>query len=180
MGALMAIFGKPPWSRRMELSYWADVCMQRVPGRLGVLCRNLYFGRKVRSMGKRLTISERVRVQKPAKLTLGDDVRIDWNAHLNASGEVSIVNRVRIGPWVRIWSDNHLFSDSVVPLQQQGFEFKPVILEDDVVIGARSFIKPGVRIGRGTVVLPGTILSKSVPEFSLVGGNPGTFVSRNT
>ncbi|WP_057912990.1 acyltransferase [Peribacillus muralis] len=52
-----------------------------------------------------------------------------------------------------------------------------VIIEDNVFIGARSIIMPGVTIGKGSLVAAGSVVTKSVPEESVVAGNPAKIIS---
>ncbi|MEV7663036.1 DapH/DapD/GlmU-related protein [Paenarthrobacter sp. NPDC089316] len=53
---------------------------------------------------------------------------------------------------------------------------REVVIEDDVWIGARAIILPGVRVGRGSVVAAAAVVTKSVPPFSVVAGNPARVV----
>jgi len=63
--------------------------------------------------------------------------------------------------------------DHSVPL---GVQSAPVTIEDDVWIGFKSSILKGVTIGRGAVVAAGSVVTKDVPAFTLVGGNPARFI----
>ena len=62
-------------------------------------------------------------------------------------------------------------------IQYQGFESEKVIIEDDVWIGARSIILPGVTIGRGSVIAAVSVVTKDVEEYTLVGGNPAKLIT---
>lgn len=55
---------------------------------------------------------------------------------------------------------------------------KPVVIGDDVWIGTGSIILPGVNIGNGSVISAGSVVTKSVPEMCLVGGNPAKVIRR--
>ncbi len=55
-------------------------------------------------------------------------------------------------------------------------ETKPVTIEDDVWIGTRVIILPGLTIGRGSILGAGTVVTKDIPPFSVVVGNPGRIV----
>ena len=54
----------------------------------------------------------------------------------------------------------------------QGSTRKWVIIEDDVWIGTRAIILPGTRIGKGSIIGAGSVVTKDVPQYSIVGGNP--------
>ncbi len=54
----------------------------------------------------------------------------------------------------------------------QKIEHKPIVIEDDVWIGARATILGGVTIGRGAIVAAGAVVTKSVPPFTIVAGVP--------
>jgi acetyltransferase-like isoleucine patch superfamily enzyme len=53
---------------------------------------------------------------------------------------------------------------------------KPIIIDDDVFSGARSIILKGVKIGKGSVVGAGSVVTKDVPSFCIVAGNPAKTV----
>ena len=57
-------------------------------------------------------------------------------------------------------------------------ESSPIIIEDDVWIGFKSSILKGVTIGRGAIVAAGSVVTKAVPEYSLVAGNPAVVIRR--
>ncbi len=62
-------------------------------------------------------------------------------------------------------------------IQQGTRDAGPIIVEDDVRIGAGSIILPGRRIGRGAIVGAGSVVTKDVQPFSVVGGNPATVIA---
>lgn len=109
--------------------------------------------------------------QFSAEVSLGDNSGIGVNAQI--SSEVTIGNDVMMGPYCFIYTSNHRMDRADIPMWRQGFtEAKPVVIEDDVWIGARVTILPGVHIGRGSVIGAGAVVTKSVPAYSIVGGNP--------
>ena len=56
---------------------------------------------------------------------------------------------------------------------EQGFaEYKPVIISNDVWIGGRVIILPGISVGEGAIVAAGAVVTKDVPSYSIVAGNP--------
>lgn len=90
-----------------------------------------------------------------------------------AQGPLTIGSDVMMGPECRIDTRNHA-SDAVDrPIRSQGFEeARPVIIEDDVWIGARVMIMPGTHVGKGSIIAAGSVVTKDVPSFTVVAGVP--------
>ncbi len=83
-----------------------------------------------------------------------------------------IATNVMMGPDVIILSRNHEFADLEKPLIEQGHsEIKKVVIEDNVWIGTRVIIMPGVTIGTGSIVGEGSIVNKDIPANKIVGEN---------
>ena len=92
-------------------------------------------------------------------------------------GGTFIGDHVMMGPDVLIYTQNHRFSDVDKNIDEQGFDdLKEVHIGNNVWIGARVIILPGVTIGEGAVIGAGTIVSKDVPPVSVFVGNPGRVV----
>jgi maltose O-acetyltransferase len=111
-------------------------------------------------------------------IVIGSYSGIGVNARLNDAGGITIGDNVMMGPDVVILSQNHRFDDTRRPMRVQGFEKSPVIIEDDVWIGLRVVILPGVRIGRSSVVGAGAVVTKDLPSSSIAGGVPAKVVGK--
>jgi len=105
-------------------------------------------------------------------IEIGDNSGIGINASLNTSGGIIIGNNVMMGPDVVISTQDHRHDDATNPMIDQGYVKAPIIIEDDVWIGTRAIILSGVRIGKSAIVGAGAVVTKDVPPFSVVGGNP--------
>lgn len=82
-----------------------------------------------------------------------------------------------MGPEVFIYTQNHSFDKIDVNIDQQGWsDEEPVIIEDNVWIGSRVTILPGVTIGTGCIIGASAVVTKSMPPFSVVAGNPAKVV----
>lgn len=67
---------------------------------------------------------------------------------------------------------NHGYIDIKIPITKQPCTSADIIVEDDVWIGANSVITAGVHIGKHAVIAGGSVVTKNVPAYSVVGGNP--------
>ncbi len=114
-------------------------------------------------------------VRHGAKITMGDDVGISGST-LSAATAITIGNHVLVGSGCLI---NDTDSHPVDPEARRRGECaisKPIVIEDDVFVGARAIILKGVTIGKGSVVGAGAVVAKSVPPYSIVVGNPAKVV----
>lgn len=88
-----------------------------------------------------------------------------------------IGNYVMMGPEVVIYSSNHKMDNNGIPMCKQGFqEVKPVHIGNDVWLGRRVMIMPGVTIGDGCVIGAGAVVAKDIPPYSVAVGNPARVV----
>lgn len=92
-------------------------------------------------------------------------------------GGTIIGEDVLMGQDVIIFTQNHRFSDTSIPIIEQGMdESEIVIIGDDVWIGARVIIMPGVRIGSHSIIGAGAVVTKDVPNWAVVGGVPAKVI----
>lgn len=120
-----------------------------------------------------------VNIQKKARFshncTIGDYSGIGEGSRLY--GEVHVGKYVMMGPQCWIYTQNHEFNQLDKPMALQGAQpAKPVIIRDDVWIGGRVTILPGVTVGKGSIIGAGAVVTKDVPPYSIVGGNPAKVI----
>ncbi len=94
------------------------------------------------------------------------------NPFVNIHGKVTIGDGVRIASLVTIAGHNHGFEDITKPICQQPLTIEGIVIRDDVWIGANVVILDGVTVGAHSVLAAGAVVTKDVPEYSIVGGNP--------
>ncbi len=113
----------------------------------------------------------RLSVKKGGKLMIGNGCRINGPV-IAVTNYVRIGNRCRIAPQVYIMDgDFHTVEDRLA----KG-ESKPIIIEDDAWVATRSMVLKGVTIGKGAVVAAGSVVTKDVDNYTLVGGVPAKFI----
>jgi maltose O-acetyltransferase len=119
--------------------------------------------------GKNVDIGRRVSFSP--HITLGDRSGIGDHSYIH--GNVRIGSNCMMGPEVTIFSKNHRFDRTDIPMNQQGFsEDRDVIIDDDVWIGTKAIIISGVHVGKGSIIAAGAVVTENVPEYAIVGGNP--------
>jgi acetyltransferase-like isoleucine patch superfamily enzyme len=102
------------------------------------------------------------------RLTIGNGTHINYGVSVGATQSVQIGNRVRLGPYSRVVdSDFHDIHNRALPAVP-----RPVVIEDDVWVGMHAVILPGVHIGKASIVGTGSVVTKDVPAYTVVGGIP--------
>ena len=109
-------------------------------------------------------------------VTIGDYTRI--GIHCTVIGPVCIGHHVNLAQGITVTALNHNFADTNRRIDEQGISTKPVVISDDVWIGANAVILPGVTIGRHVVVAAGAVVTKDVPDSCVVAGIPAKVVKK--
>ena len=100
------------------------------------------------TLGARSRIRRHVVIHSPRSVRIGELVSVGEFVHVWGAGGVTIGNRVLIAPHVAITSQTHPLESA----RRSETVMNPVVIEDDVWIGAHAVILPGVTIGRGAVI----------------------------
>lgn len=109
-------------------------------------------------------------------LKIGNNVGIAQNAFIQVRGKVIIEDNVIFGPNVSIFSENHIFDNPDLPVNVQGETRKGVTIKSGVWIGTRAVVLDGVTIGKNSVVAAGSVVTKDVEPYCIVGGIPAKLI----
>lgn len=113
-------------------------------------------------------------VDKGATLTVGRNSRIN-GVHISVSDRIEIGSNVRIAPYcIIIDNDYHKVDDH---FSDEGTRH-PIIIEDDVWITMNCMVMKGVRIGKGSVIAAGAVVTKDVAPYTVVGGIPAKLIKK--
>lgn len=135
-----------------------------------MLCKGIF-----ESVGEGINIEKNVFFGKGVDITIGDKSGLGLNARVQ--GPLHIGKDVMMGPDVMIYTRNHETSSLDRPMNQQGVTNpQKVVIEDDVWIGARAIILPGVTIGNGSIIAAGSVVTKDVKPYEIVGGVPAKLI----
>lgn len=124
------------------------------------------------------TVDARVYVGDGGDVALGSRCQINRGARL---ANVKIGDCAMIAPEVVFIAKLHQTELLDVPMVDQGeVEFRQAIVEDDVWIGQRAIIMPGIKIGHGSIVGAGAVVTRDVPPYAVVGGVPARVIKMRT
>lgn len=111
-----------------------------------------------------------LQIDFPQQVNFGNGVFINHHLTMMAIGGIDVGNHVQIGPNVTLATDNHDLDNHDL------LRCKPIIIHDDVWIGANATVLPGVEIGEGAVIAAGAVVTKNVPAKSVVAGMPARVI----
>lgn len=138
-------------------------------------CVMTYHKSKFKACGKNVYIS-RGCIFTDSTVSVNDNVYFGPNCIVQSvHGEIIIGNHVMFGPGVNIHGGNHIFSEIgnyMDSLSKKLGTDMPIIIKDDVWIGANAIILSGVTIGEGAIVGAGSVVTKNVEPYTIVVGNP--------
>ena len=120
--------------------------------------------------------SLRIMLHKLRGVKIGKNVFIGYDTIIETACPywVSIGNNVEINMGTKIMAH---FRNISTNAKEKNSDFASVIIEDDVFIGIGVIILPNVKIGRGSVITAGSVVTKNIPPMTLVQGNPAQFIA---
>ncbi|EAZ96272.1 putative acyl transferase protein [Flavobacteria bacterium BAL38] len=127
-------------------------------------------------IGKKITYYPGIRINPCINLKLGDHVDLAWGVLITTGGGVEIGDRTLIGYRTQILSANHVIPSNKGKIFGAGHTPAKVVIKNDVWIGANCVIVAGVTIGEGAVVAAGSVVTKDVKPFTIVGGVPAKLI----
>lgn len=150
----------------------------------------VYMGLNNVSVGKNFRAGERLKLRTfdswgtlkyTPQITIGDNVNIETDCHISAVNKVSIGNNVLMASFVYISDHAHGdVNDSEIsllpPLERPLYSKGPIIIEDDVWLGEKVSVMPGVHIGRGAIIGANSVVTKDIPAYSVAVGAPAKVI----
>lgn len=175
------------------VSYW--------PGTTGRILRAWSLAKKLRTIGVNpsidigvvITGGGRIRIgdyfsimrysalyAHDGEITIGNHVSINANVCIGAAdnGQIVIGNDVLIAQNVVLRASDHEHGDIDIPIINQGHTGGKIIVEDDVWIGANVVVTRNTRIGSHSIVAAGSVVTRDVEPYSIVGGIPAMLIRK--
>lgn len=121
-----------------------------------------------------------VNIERGAQFGTGSGISIGNNSGLGVNclvhGPLEIGENVMMGPNVVIFTHTHNYSRIDIPMCKQGSSVTKVSIGNDVWIGMRAIIMPGVNVGNGVIIGAGAVVTKDIPDYAVVGGVPAKII----
>lgn len=134
--------------------------------------RSMMYGLKPGNFGKHIFVMRGVIFENYRRMQIGKWVFINHDTNFSTPHGMKIGNFVMIGPYCLFASIHHKFDDWRRPMLLQKPVMRPIVIQDDVWIGAKVTVLGGVTIGRGAIVAAGAVVTRDVEPYSIVGGVP--------
>ena len=128
--------------------------------------------------GSNVYIDTSVAIYSPENMKIGNNIHIQPNCKFFAEGGVNIGEGCIIAHDVQVLTRNHNYDSydlEMIPYDWRYIE-KAVVIGEYCWIGARVTILPGVKIGKGAVIAACAVVTKDIPAYAVVGGNPAKII----
>lgn len=129
--------------------------------------------------------SDNSKIQKQfftPKLTIGKSCHFGAYNHITCIHSITIGDNLLTGKWITITDNSHGTTDvdtlHIDPIKRPLYSKGPVVIGNNVWIGDKATILPGVTIGDGAVIAANAVVTKNVEPYTVVGGNPARVIKK--
>jgi len=138
--------------------------------------RGFIYSFFLKKTGRSFAVSRNCFISGLGNISVGDNITIQFGTVINGSGGLVIENNVLLAHGVKIYTENHIYENRNLDIVSQGAERKNVFIGRGSWICANVIILPGVSIGRHSVAAAGSVVTKNVPDYSVVAGVPAKII----
>lgn len=125
-------------------------------------------------VGKNVNLDRNVDIINWDNVSIGNNSGLGMNSRI---GSVEIGNNVMMGPDCLLLTRNHNFSKIEIPMCEQGYKGDKMIkIGNDVWIGQRVIILPGITVGDHVIIGAGSVVTKDIVDYAIVAGNPAKLI----
>ena len=125
--------------------------------------------------GSSIHVYGKFKIGNYKNIKIGKDSVINYGVYIQGRDNVQIGERVTLSARAMIF-DSGLDANKLLSNTGRGHIASFVKIEDDVWVGAGAIILPGVTIHKNSIVAAGSVVTKDVPSFTIVGGNPAKII----
>ncbi|MBN2549568.1 MAG: acyltransferase [Anaerolineales bacterium] len=132
----------------------------------------------MKSLGRGSRISHWVKIRGADSISIGENSHITNRCILDGRGGLTIGDNVLVGYESIVITNTHNFENPDIPIRLQGSYRKPIVIGNDVWLGTRVIVLPGVTIGDGAVVAAGAVATQDIPSYTIAGGVPARVIGK--
>lgn len=145
-------------------------------GNIGLVIRYALLKSTAKSCGDNVAIFQDVYIFKVNNLSIGNNVSIHPMCYIDATGNIDINNDVSIAHGTTILSSSHNYTDTKIPIKDQGMTLSKTYINNNVWIGAKVTILSGITINSGCIIGANSVVTKNTKENSIVAGVPAKLI----
>ncbi len=153
--------------------FMLEVLLRPIPYKTGIFLRRFFY--RI-FFGKDIRVSDYAFITHLKKIDIHPSSLIGRCSDINACGGLKIGKYVGMGPYVIIRTNDHQYLNNDMKKNRESYVFGKVEIHDGAWIGANTCILKGVTIGEHSVVGAGSVVTKSIPPYSVAVGNPAKVV----
>ena len=127
---------------------------------------------RFKKLGEKVSLHPSVLIRGAKNIEIGNKTNVNHGCKLLGSGGLTIGEGSMLAYEVIVFTDTRKFMGEIPLKSRKGRIVKPVFIGNDVWIGARALIMPGVRINNHAIIAAGAVVTKNIAEWEIVGGNP--------
>lgn len=174
--------------------------LSSIPTELGIRLRYFAYKPLFKKVAGKFRIDSGVTILGFENIELGEDVNFQHNSYVYATyanlrvgdrfflgtnsqlcavrGDITIGDNTMVASNVVIRPDNHSYQDRYRPMMEQGYDVGKIVIGNDVWIGVNAVILKDVTIGEGSIVGAGSVVTKDVAPYTIVGGVPAKVIKQ--
>ena len=149
-----------------------------LPGPEGIILRAQFYRLLFKSAGGKLLVYPGTYIVFSQRISVGKRVAFNVNTYLDGRGGLRFGDNVMVGPNCVFSSCEHGYESLDVPMCEQPIRYSAIEVGNDVWLGGNVCVKSGVKIGDGSIVAAGPVVTKDVPPYTIFGGVPGKVIAQ--
>jgi len=150
--------------------------LRKRTGKIALVKRYCLLRTLAKSVGDNVSVFPDVYLQNIQEMEIGSNVSFQPMVYIEAYGGVKIGDDVSLAEGASLFSVNHGFKDIKTPIKDQPLTALPIVIENNVWIGAKATVLGGVKVASGTIVAAGAVVCIETEKNSTVAGVPAKLI----
>ncbi len=160
-----------------RLFFFIQSCIKYNSFNWGIRLRSFLYRPFFRKFGKNIQIKDGVTFKYPSEIELGNNCKIGEFSYFVGKGGLNIGDNLLLGAGTKIITSSHNFEDVDTPIRDQGLQFEPISIGNDVWFGFDVKVFGNTKIGNGVVIGAGSIVKNTeIPDYAVLVGAPAKII----